>query len=102
MRTRIQKYKRYRERIARTPESKFPPRKTVARSQTHADMETLAQTAKVTAAVAYPSVPLKKKPATPYGEYAKKRRLWLFVKSVSLVLVVIGFVCLYFFWVKAR
>jgi hypothetical protein len=102
MKTRIQKFKHYRERIARTPEKKFPVRKTVIRSQTHADKEALAQTSKVTAAVAYSSVPLKKKVATPYGVYSKKKRIWLLIKSVSLVLVVAAFVCLYFFWVKAR
>jgi|LAHS01.1.fsa_nt_gb ferric-dicitrate binding protein FerR (iron transport regulator) len=102
MKSRIQKYKHYRDRIARTPENKFPARKTVIRSQTHADKEALAQTSKVTSAVAYPSVPLKKKTATPYGEYSKKQRTWLLVKSVSFVLVVAAFVCLYFFWVKAR
>jgi hypothetical protein len=102
MRTRIQKYKRYRERIARTPDKKFPVRKVVVRTQTHADKEAIAQSGKATAAVAYKSVPLKKKRITPYSEYSKKQHVWLMIKCVSLLMTIAGFVCLYFFWVVAR
>jgi hypothetical protein len=102
MRTRIQKYKHYREKIARTPDNKFPARKTVVRTQTHADKEAIAQSGQATSAVQYKSVPLKKKRITPYSEYSKKKRIWLIIKCVSLLMTIAGFVCLYFFWVVAR
>jgi hypothetical protein len=102
MKTRIQKYKRYRERIARTPENRFPARKSVVRTQTHADKEVIAQSGKATSAVAYKNVPLKKKRITPYSEYSKKQRVWLIIKSVSLLMTIAGFTCLYFFWVLGK
>jgi hypothetical protein len=100
MKTRIEKYKRYRERIERTPENRFPVHRTAVRTQTHADQEVIAQSGKASVAVAYKSVPLKKKRITPYSEYSKKQRLWLMIKGVSLLMTIIAFVCLYFFWVK--
>jgi hypothetical protein len=102
MKTRIEKYKRYRERIERTPENRFPAHHNAVRTQTHADKEAIAQSGKATAAVAYKSVPLKKKRITPYSEYSKKERVWLMIKGVSLLMTIAAFVCLYFFWVIKR
>lgn len=102
MKTRIEKYQRYRERIERTPENKFPARRNVVRTQTHADKEAVAQSGKAAAAVDYKSVSLKKKRITPYSEYFKRKRVWLIIKSGSLLLTVAAFVCLYFFWVIGK
>ncbi|MFA6619827.1 MAG: hypothetical protein WCS90_01675 [Bacilli bacterium] len=99
MKTRIEKYKRYRERIERTPENKFPVHRNAVRTQTHADKEVIAQSARPASAVAYKSVPLKRKRITPYSEYSKKQRLWLMIKGVSLLMTIAAFACLYFFWV---
>ncbi|MCH3909095.1 MAG: hypothetical protein LKF75_05250 [Bacilli bacterium] len=100
MKTRIQKYRHYREKIAKTPEGKFPSRNHVELKQTSLDEQVIAQTGKASAALSYKHLSLKERKATPYYEYSKRERIWLIIKSVGLLVAVVGFVCLYFFWVK--
>jgi hypothetical protein len=101
MKTRTEKYRRYRAQIQATPESAFPKRGVTDRSQTPLDHEIISHSAQSDGAIAYSSLPLKKKKPTPYAVYAKKKRVWLIVKSVSFVLVLISMTLVYFFWVKA-
>jgi hypothetical protein len=100
MKTRIEKYRRYRAQIAATPENAFPKRGVTERSQTPLDQDIISHSAQSDGAIAYASLPLKKKKPTPYAVYAKKRRVWLIVKSVSFVLVALAMTLVYFFWVK--
>jgi len=102
MKTRIEKYRHYRAKILATPESAFPKRGITERSTTAQDQEIISQSAQSDGAIAYNSLPLKKKKPTPYAKYARKERVWLVVKSVSLVVVVVSLTLVYFFWVKAK
>jgi hypothetical protein len=99
MNTRTRKYKMYRDRIERTPENRFPKPKTVVRSVSHADEEAIQASEKATSAITIKNGALKKKRSTPYGSYAKKKRIWLIVKCVSLILSAAALSCFYFFWV---
>lgn len=100
MKTRTAKYKRYRERIAKMKDSAFPKRKEGVHKQTHADLAQIENTATPSGVIALPlESTRKKKKVTPYTAYAKRRRIWLWLKLASLLGVVIGFVCLYYFWV---
>jgi hypothetical protein len=100
MRTRTEKYRRYREKIARLKENRFPKRAKSEQSTTHADEAIISQSAQSKGAIVYKDLAVKKNKATPYFLYSRKKRNWLIIKSVSFLFAVAGFVCLYFFWVK--
>ena len=101
MKTRTEKYRRYRAQIQATPENAFPKRGVTDRSQTPLDQDIISHSAQSDGAIAYSSLPLKKKKPTLYAAYAQKKRVWLIVKSVSFVVVVVSLTLVYFFWVKA-
>jgi hypothetical protein len=100
MRTRMEKYRHYRAKIESLPESKFPPHEHAEIQTNEKDSAAISQAASSKGAIAYPNLPLKSKAATPYLEYSKKERALLLIKFATLAVVVAGFVCLYFFWVK--
>jgi hypothetical protein len=100
MRTRVEKYHRYRAKIAAMPENKFPKRAISEQATTHADQEIISHSSKSSGAIDYQALPVKKNKATPYALYSRKKRIWLIIKSVGFVIAIIVFVLLYFFWVK--
>lgn len=78
MKTRMEKYKKYRERILKTPDEKFENKKTrqveVSKEENQAE--------------------------TPYTEYRKKEIHMYFLKGCVLFLAIILFILLYLFWVR--
>ncbi|HBE99071.1 MAG TPA: hypothetical protein DDW18_03445 [Firmicutes bacterium] len=78
MKTRMEKYKKYRERILRTPDEKFENKKTrqveVSKEEIQAE--------------------------TPYTEYRRKEIRMYSLKGCVLFLAVILFILLYLFWVR--
>ena len=78
MKTRMEKYKKYRERILRTPDEKFENKKTrqveVSKEEIQAE--------------------------TPYTEYLRKEIRMYSLKGCVLFLAVILFILLYLFWVR--
>mgnify|MGYP006903480306 FL=1 len=78
MKTRMEKYKKYRERILRTPDEKFENKKTrqveVSKEEIQAE--------------------------TPYTEYRRKEIRMYSLKGCVLFLAVILFIMLYLFWVR--
>ena len=78
MKTRMEKYKKYRERILKTPDEKFENKKTrqveVSKEEIQAE--------------------------TPYTEYRKKEIHTYSLKGCVLFLAIILFILLYLFWVR--
>lgn len=78
MKTRMEKYKKYRERILKTPDEKFENKKTrqveVSKEEIQAE--------------------------TPYTEYRKKEIRMYSLKGCVLFLAFILFILLYLFWVR--
>ena len=78
MKTRMEKYKKYRERILKTPDEKFENKKTrqveVSKEEIQAE--------------------------TPYTEYHKNEIHMYALKGCVLFLAIILFILLYLFWVR--
>lgn len=78
MKTRMEKYKKYRERILKTPDEKFENKKT---RQVEVSKEEI-------------------RAETPYTEYRKKEIHMYSLKGCVLFLAIILFILLYLFWVR--
>lgn len=78
MKTRMEKYKKYRERILKTPDEKFENKKTrqveVSKEEIQAE--------------------------TPYTGYRKREIRMYSLKGCVLFLAIILFILLYLFWVR--
>jgi hypothetical protein len=102
MRTRMEKWARYRAKIVAMPGQKFPKSKRLGRPMGDSDLSYVDSLPKSKnairpeAAAALPS----NENATPYAVYKKRKREWLIVKLALLALAVIGFTLLWFYWVQ--
>lgn len=97
MKSRMEKYRRYRAQIAATPFEKFPQREGPFRKMTHADMEDAYNALRPEDA--YRMEKERKRP-TPYIEYLKREKTLLILKFVLLGLAIVGMLLLYIFFVK--
>ncbi len=99
MKTRKEKWQRYREKILATPADKFPPVSEVSlRPQTHADKEEIQNSVVSSSLVIERST--KQKRVTPYAQWVKRQRLLLGFKLFLLLLAVVLLILLYLFWVR--
>ncbi len=78
MKTRVEKYKKYRERILKTPDEKFESKKT---RRVEVSSEEI-------------------KSETPYTAYRKKEIKMYSLKGTIFFIVLIFFVLIYLFWVR--
>lgn len=94
MRTREQKWKRYRERIERLPDSKFPVSEDAGiRPLNPADLSDLGTVSTVAKAL---DKKAGKAGGTPYVVYLKRRRIVLFMKVAVLAMAITAFVIAWF------
>ena len=96
MKTRIEKWAKYRAKIANTPDYKFKNKPHFS-STSKEEAALLYDKASASNAVSVSALPRKK--PTPYGVYLSKRRNALILKFVLLGLTIVGLVLLWFFWV---
>ncbi len=97
MKTRMEKWARYRSKIAATPADKF---KNKPHFTNASDEETalLLEKGRASSAVTAKGLPTKK--VTPWGVYLSKKRRALIFKFVLLVVAVAGMIALWFLWVR--
>lgn len=97
MKSRMQKWAKYRRKIKETPEEKFKFRPHLAPTSKE-EAELLLDKGSASSAVSLSSLP--KKRITPYGVYLSRNRTILIVKIVFLAITMIGFLLLWFLWVN--
>ncbi|MCI2111774.1 MAG: hypothetical protein LKK13_05535 [Bacilli bacterium] len=102
MKTRMGKWSSYRDRIAAMPSGKFPVSKRAGTPMGLSERSFVGSLSKSKNAIrpnsAVAALPRKK--STPYSVYAKRKRGWLIAKFALLALVAIGFIILWFYWVR--
>ncbi len=96
MKTRIEKWAKYRAKIANTPDYKFKSKPHFSPTSKE-EAALLLDKASASSAVNVSALP-KKKP-TPFGVYLSKKRNALILKFVLLGATIIGLILLWFFWV---
>lgn len=96
MKTRTEKWAKYRAKILRTPDYKFKNKPHFSPTSKE-EAALLMDKASASSAVNVSALPRKK--PTPYGVYLSKKRNALILKLVLLGLAIIGLVLLWFFWV---
>ncbi len=92
--TRIQRWKRYREKIKALPDASFDTKKGNAISFSKVDRARLEGSVQPSYA--------PRLETTAYKSYLARKRRNLLLKSLALILTVVLFVLLYVFWVEAR
>lgn len=97
MKTRMERWARYRKKIQRTPEHKFRSHPHFERTSKEEE-RSLLEKGSASSAVSLSSLP--KKRLTPYGVYLARKRNALIGKFVLLGIAIIGLVLLWFLWVK--
>ncbi|MDO5330377.1 MAG: hypothetical protein Q4F15_02955 [Bacillota bacterium] len=107
MQTRKERYAKYREEIAHTPDELFPdsPRKIDRLSPE--DEELLRQADSAGSSIGYGEIiaQAKKRNAgdnslTPYERYLKRRRTVFLIKLIAFFLTVVALILLYTLWVR--
>jgi hypothetical protein len=100
MKTRMKKWARYRAKIQCRPQKAFKARPTFETDASEEDMAIVSETGLSTKAISLSTFGLKDRKSTPYNVYWKRKSIWLFVKVSLFVIFVVGFVCLYIYWVR--
>jgi hypothetical protein len=100
MKTRTKKWARYRASIQKTPSEGFSPRKRLTLKTNEGDEEAIAKTAVSKGAISLENVGEKKHHVTPYVIYKRRKTIYFLLKITLLVVVVIGFVLWYIYWVR--
>lgn len=98
MKSRTEKWARYRAEIKNTPEAKFPKRKEIIEDASAKDIELIASSTKAQGSIS--SSGAKKAKGTSYSVYTKRKRAEIIIKAVVTVVAIIGFVLLWFLWVR--
>ncbi len=99
MKTRMEKWRRYREKIESLPDDAFPESEPIAVPLSDEDKHTVGQSSPAVS-ISYPSLGKKgRNRATPYSQYRKRERIVFILEIVAFVVVFILLLLLYFFWV---
>ncbi len=97
MKTRMEKWAKYREKIKNTPESKFK-KKPFFVSSSEEEAAAILEKGNVSSAVTMNSLP--KKRLTPYGVYLSHKRNVFIMKLILLCLAIVGMILLWLLWVR--
>jgi len=97
MKSRTEKWARYRASIRKTPESKFPKRKEIIEDTSASDEITIASSTNALGTISTSGT--KRGKGTSYSVYTKRKRAELIFKLVVTVIVVIAFILAWHLWV---
>lgn len=98
MKTRMEKWASYREKIARTPDEKFKKKKAIYEETSPDEERALSEKALAGGAIILPGLPLLR--PVPYQEARIRRIVFLVLKVLLAVGVVTLLALLWAFWVK--
>ena len=100
MRTRTEKWRRYREKIEALDESRFPRTEPSPLPLSEEDRKAAVEASQA-ASLALPGGKNGRRPATPYGRYLRRERAILILEMLALLLAIVALLLMYFLWVKA-
>ena len=98
MKTRTEKWARYRADIRKTPENKFPRRKEIIEDTSANDEIVIAKSTSAKGTISTSGT--KKTRGTSYSVYTKRKRAQLIIKLAVTVVVIVAFVLAWFLWVR--
>lgn len=100
MRTRTEKWRRYRDKIEALDESRFPRTEPSPLPLSEEDRKAAIEASQA-ASLALPGGKKGRRSATPYGRYLRRGRTVLVLEALALVLAIVGLILMYFLWVQA-